>query len=97
MEITLKVSNVDYNSIAQRLLPLLENKMAEGSIPTLFSGLLTADRATSILNMLPQSTKDALLVQYVKQNQEQIARQLEQFAAAEGVTLRVDQVSAKTE
>ena len=97
MEITLKVSNVDYNSIAQRLLPLLENKLADGSIPALFSGLLTADRATAVLNMLPQSTKDALLVQYVKQNQEQIARQLEQFAAAEGVKLQVDQVSAKTE
>lgn len=99
MELTLKVSNVDYNSIAQKLLPILEKKLADGSIPggALVSGLLTADRATSVLNMLPQSTKDSLLVQYVKQNQTQIARQLEQFAASEGVGLQVDQVIAKTE
>ena len=99
MELTLKVSNIDYNSIAQKLLPILENKLADGSIPggSLISGLLTPERAVSMLNMLPQSTKDSILVQYVKQNQDQIARQLEQFASSEGVKLQVDQVSAKTE
>ena len=81
------------------LLPILENKLADGSIPggSLISGLLTPERAVSMLNMLPQSTKDSILVQYVKQNQDQIARQLEQFASSEGVKLQVDQVSAKTE
>ena len=99
MEITLKISDVDYDALADVLLPLMEEQMS-GSVwcpaPRASGGRAT-QAAKAMLRRMPQKRKDAMLAGYINRSGDKIAGLLMDAARAKGLTLKVSDVRAKTE
>ena len=99
IELTVKIDDVDYASLAELLLPALE-KEAE-SADMLWAKLLllgkgmSVSAAQSILKRMPQEKKDALAVKYINSNSVEIARKLEMTAAKNGFSLSIREIDAE--
>ena len=76
MELKLKVNRINYGNLAEKFLPMLSDKLAkeEGAIPRLLSKLaeLSPGMAKGMLNVLPDETKDEMVVYLINKNKQQI-------------------------
>ena len=91
MELTVQISDLDYDSVAERLIPILEEQLDGsflGNLPFFPNGI-PVRQAAGLIQRLPQAQKDAMLALYVNRNQEKIAAKLERFAAEQGVSVKV--------
>ena len=94
MELRIEIAEVDYASVADKLLPIAEEKLDSGKFGFLLFGKTNPLRqAAAIIQKLPQEKKDSLLSIYVNRNREKIARKLEQFALEQGVAIRIEDIS----
>ena len=96
MNINLKISDINYDSIIEQSIPLLKEKAKADNNILLktISGILTmpGDIPKKMLNALPQETKDELVVYLINSNKGKIVELLQNTLANKGIELRIDDI-----
>lgn len=96
MNINLKISDINYDSIIEQSIPLLKEKAKTDNNIFLktISGMLTmpGDIPKRMLNALPQEAKDELVVYLIKSNKSRIAELLQNTLANRGFALQIDDI-----
>ncbi len=97
IELTLELSQVDFDAALELLLPqLTEHLIAAGNpMGRMLSNPMTAELAKTMLHSLDQSRKEQLFVSLVNRNQQGIHRALETIAENMGIHARVTGASAQ--
>jgi len=97
IELTVKLENINYNDLAELLLPMLSDQLPKDGLMgrLLQSPEKTHNLVIELLNRMPQSKKDELLVKYINQNSDKAIAKLEDTAARNGVSMKLSSVSAK--
>lgn len=97
IEVKIKISEVDYGSAADVLLPVLLEKLSCSADP-LTAGLLaklkglSGSAAKAALNILPQDVKDELAVACLNHYNDEISRMMVNFVEQKGIGLQVSGV-----
>ena len=93
MEIRLKVEDIDYASLIEKLLPLVANKLQEeeGAVEKLLLGLtkIPSYLIKASINAFPQETKDDMIAYLVNKNSENIEEILMDSLKQKGVTMKI--------
>lgn len=102
IEIKIQIDDIDYNSTAEALMPILaehlkENGGALSSLAGLFSspGSLGAASAKAIISKMPKSAKDDLIVRALEANKDKLTAQLEQLGGKNGLIFKITAASAE--
>jgi len=101
IELTVQITHVDYDTLADILLPLIGGQAAEKSgspsLGKIFSGSqgLAAAAAKAYLKSMPQNRKEELLVRLINDNSGKLAELLSRFASDNGISLRAGGVKAE--
>ena len=90
MTLLVNVDEIDYASLAALLIPMVANSSGGALLDRM--GLLTPEKTASILNMLPQEKKDAMLAAYINKNSGKAAELIMKLAGDKGYKLRVSEV-----
>lgn len=97
IEVKIKVSDIDYGSAADVLLPVLLEKLS-GNADPLTAGLLaklkglSGGAAKAALSFFPQDIKDELAVTCMNHYNDEISRIMVSFAEQKGIGLQVSSV-----
>jgi hypothetical protein len=103
IEIKLRVGDVDYDSLAELLLPAVFEQMGQGADSPLWSRLLfssqglTEAAAKAVLKKLSRDKKEEILVKYINKNGSVFAEAFKQMAYDRGIRLAVEKVEARKE
>ena len=96
MEIKLTVENIDYASLIEKLLPLVEDKLQEsdGVVEKLLVGLTKVPSylIKATVNAFPQKTKDEIVAFLVNKNRETIEEILMDSLRQKGITMQVSNI-----
>ena len=101
IEIKIQIDNIDYDSAADTLLPLLADQLACSTdnpmLKQLFSGRqrLSLSAAKSFISVLPKEKKDELVVKYMNSNKVQLSQKLMQFAADNKIRLNIKNIEVE--
>lgn len=103
IEVTLQLDNINYEQIAEQLLPLGLEKLkathSEGKLGTFLkmASVLPPQAVSSMLAALPQETKDELIVMLLNTKKDSIIRTAEQYAQKKNLSVEIKdaQVSLK--
>ena len=97
MELKLKVNRINYGNLAEKFLPMLSDKLAkeEGAIPRLLSKLaeLSPGMAKGMLNVLPDETKDEMVVYLINKNKQQILNGFARYMKEQGIDIEIGYLS----
>ena len=97
MELKLKVNRINYGNLAEKFLPMLSDKLAkeEGAIPRLLSKLaaLSPGMAKGMLNVLPDETKDEMVVYLINKNKQQILNGFARYMKEQGIDIEIGDLS----
>jgi hypothetical protein len=100
LELKLKVSELDYDSLTELLLPAIFEQMGQGSDSPLWSRLLfssqglTESAAKAVLKKMSKEKKDELLIKYINKNSSKIAELFMKMALGQGINMTIDEVKA---
>ena len=98
-ELKLLVDEVDYDSLAETLLPLVQDKLRDsgGMLGGMLSGSpeMAAAMARTALRAMSQEKKDELLVQLVTKNRDKLLQKGGELAEKNGIKLHLYDVSAR--
>lgn len=99
IELKLLVDEVDYDSLAETLLPLVQDKLRDsgGMLGGMLSGSpgMAAAMARTALRAMSQEKKDELLVQLVTKNRDKLLQKGSALAEKNGIKLHLYDVSAR--
>jgi len=97
IELTIKVDHIDYNDLAELLLPMLSDRLPkDGLMGRLLNSPERAEKLVKeILGRMSQEQKDELLVKYINQNSVKAMTELEKAASRSGVSLKLRDIGAK--
>lgn len=99
IELKLLVDEVDYDSLAETLLPLVQDKLRDsgGMLGGMLSGSpeMAAAMARRALRAMSQEKKDELLVQLVTKNRGTLLQKGGELAEKNGIKLHLYDVSAR--
>ena len=98
MKITLEISNIDYGEIVREYLPLIREKMAGKEGGAKLMGMLAGMPpavAAGMIDKLPASKKDELVVMLVEKNKDAIAEKIMKYAAEKGVSFSIDDIEVE--
>ena len=98
IELTVRLDNIDYDSVAEFLIPLLSDKIDRGGIlgsmlaknPEMATGVFK-----TILNKMTQEQRDELVVQQIQKNRDSLIRKGAQAAAKNGISMQISDISAR--
>ena len=101
IELKILIDEIDYDSVADFLVPLLVEKLKKedrtGHFGSVLSGTpaMASNRARGLLEKLPQEKKDELVVQLLTKNRDKLLETGRTAAAKNGIRLQICDVSAK--
>ena len=101
IELKILIDEIDYDSVADFLVPLLVEKLKKedrtGLFGSVFSGnsAMASNMARGLLEKLPQEKKDELVVQLLPKNRDKLLETGRTAAAKNGIRLQICDVSAK--
>lgn len=101
IELKILIDEIDYDSVADFLVPLLVEKLKKEDRTGLFGGLLSANTgmasnmARGLLEKMPQEKKDELVVQLLTKNRDKLLETGRTAAAKNGIRLQICDVSAR--
>lgn len=100
MEIRINIDNIDYDALADRMMPMLIEQMAndKDDVVTrlmLLSQGFTESTVKMILSRMSQQKKDELLAKLINKNKSKIMGLFTDMAAGQGIRLTVTDVEAK--
>ena len=98
IELTIKVDAINYNDLAELLLPMLSDQLPKDGLmgKLLHSPERAEGLVKELLERMSQAQKDELLVKYINRNSNKAMDKLEEMAAKNGVSIKLSSVSAKT-
>ncbi|MGM9662856.1 MAG: hypothetical protein ACI3WR_07205 [Oscillospiraceae bacterium] len=97
LKLELELSDIDYEALAERLLPLLGDKLRQnGGAGALLGGASSA-MAKAALSALPQERKDRMAADLINGSAAAIAEAIQRAAAQNGVSCRISGLHAETE
>jgi len=95
MKITLEINYIDYGALMQQFLPLIRDKLSEqdGTGAAILAKIaeMPPETAGKMVNMLPQKTRDELILMLINKNKEKIVSAATEYARKNGITFRVDE------
>lgn len=100
LELKIDISELDYGSIAQQALPVVLERLraskGDSKIIQLLQGLghLPSDAVKMMLSAMPQDTKDAIALAFLNSYKDELAEQINKFAAQKGVQLTIAGIEA---
>lgn len=97
IQVTINLSDLDYDSLLSQYLPQLTDKLRESGNPVamLLSNGMSASMAQSIVRGLPQNVKDQLAVDLLNANAKKLMQKIEQTAAEKGTHVSVSNLRAE--
>lgn len=100
MEIKIKVEDIDYEALAELMMPMLIEHMRNDkddvvSRLMLLSQGFTESTVKKILSKMPQHKKDELIIKLINKNKPKITQFLMKTAAEQGIRLSVTDVEVK--
>ena len=101
IELKILIDEIDYDSVADFLVPLLVEKLKKEDRTGLFGSVLSgisamaSNMARGLLEKLPQEKKDELVVQLLTKNRDKLLETGRTAAAKNGIRLQICDVSAK--
>ncbi|MCQ2452488.1 MAG: hypothetical protein MJ075_05065 [Oscillospiraceae bacterium] len=100
VELSITLDEIDFDSVAELLTPVMEGQLQNGSFPPwakmlLLAGGANAETVKKLLAKIPDSKKEEFLVQAVNYKTTQSARKLEDYAAKKGIHLKITRLGAK--
>ena len=101
LELRILVDDIDYDSIAEYLIPAVAEKLRReekgGILGNVLAGNpdMAASMARTVLDKMPQEKKDELLVQLLNRNRDKLLEKGRTLAAENGVCLQLCDVSAR--
>ena len=95
IELKLLVDEVDYDSLAKTLLPLVQDKLRDSGGMLSGSPEMAAAMARRALRAMSQEKKDELLVQLVMKNRGTLLQKGGELAEKNGIKLHLYDVSAR--
>ena len=98
IELKVLIDDVDYDSVAEFLIPLLAESMGREQKGGILGGVL-AERITSmarkLLHTMTQDKRDELLVQLVNKNRDKLLEKGRKAAEEKGIGVRLCDVTAR--
>lgn len=98
MKITFEVSEIDYSSLVEILLPLVRDKIAAGvdSDALLDRALeIPPSMVARMVDILPQEIKDEFAVMLINKHKELIIDTLTEAAEAKGLSCKITEIEAQ--
>ena len=101
IELKILIDEIDYDSVADFLVPLMVEKLKKEDRTGLFGSVLSgssamaSNMARGLLEKLPQEKKDELVVQLLTKNRDKLLETGRTAAAKNGIRLQICDVSAK--
>ena len=101
IELKILIDEIDYDSVADFLVPLLVEKLKKEDKTGLFGSMLsgnsvmTSNMARGLLEKMPQEKKDELVVQLLTKNRDKLLETGRTAAAKNGIRLQICDVSAR--
>ena len=98
VKIELEITDIDYDTLIERYLPLMGDKLRESGNPlgSLLSGGMSGSLARTVLQKSPQSAKDKLAADLINGSAPRLSAELEKFARQKGVEIRIGALRAGT-
>lgn len=94
MKITLEINDIDYGALTAQFLPLIRDKLSEqeGTGAAILAKIaeMPPETAAKMVNLLPQKTRDELILMLVNKNKEKIIRTAEGYARKNGIYFSID-------
>lgn len=97
LKLELELSEIDYGALAERLLPLLGDKLRQNGGGAGLLGGASSAMARAALSALPQERKDRLAAELINGSADAIAGAIQRAAAQNGVACRISGLRAGTE
>ena len=98
MKLTVTVSDVDYDSLAELLLPALSRQMENTWFPVdLTENGRPTEAAKAMLRRMPERRKNALLCNAVNRNEKNIAWAMMNAAKEKGISLHISDIHCECE
>ena len=99
MEIRIKIDDIDYDALADLMMPMLLEQLSndKDDVVTrlmLLSQGFTESTVKKILSKMPQQKKDEMLVRLINKNKPKIMGLFMDMAASKGIRLSVTDVEA---
>ena len=91
IELKILIDDVDYDSVAELLIPLLAESMGREQKGSILGGVL----ARTLLHTMTQDKRDELLVQLVNKNRDKLLEKGRKAAEEKGVGVRLCDVTAR--
>lgn len=101
IELRLLVDDIDYDSLVELLLPMVQEKLRRdgggGVLGSMLGGSpeMAATMARTALHTMNQDKRDELVVQLVSRNREKLLEKGEAMAQKNGVKLKLRDVNAR--
>ena len=101
IELKILIDELDYDSIADYLIPALAESMAKERKGGVLGGVLAGNpevftsMARTLLHTMSQEKRDELLVQQLNKNRDKLLQKGGELAAKNGVRLRLCDIAAK--
>ena len=101
IELKILIDDVDYDSIAELLIPLLAESMGREQKGGILGGVLAGNSemitsmARTLLHTMTQDKRDELLVQLVRKNRDKLLQKGSALAEKNGIKLHLYDVSAR--
>lgn len=101
IELKILLDNIDYDSLADVLVPLLAEKMKDGEKGGILGSILAGNPeaastvARTLLKTMSQEKKNELLVQLIGKNRDKLLKKGRSLAASRGLELELCDVAAR--
>ena len=99
IEIKLKIENIDYDSLADIIAPMLKEKLDNGDFPAwarllFMAGGMNGDAVRKILSRIPENKREEMIIQLLNKNSKAAAEMLENLAATRGIGIKIGDIEA---
>ena len=101
IELKILLDEINYDSLADSLVPLIAEKIREGERSNLLLGVLAKNpsaattMAHTLLKTMSQDKRDELLVQLVSKNREKLLDKGQEFLGSHGMEMKLCDISIK--
>lgn len=99
IEIKMNISDIDYDSMAELIAPMLREKADKGELPAWIKLLMIGggngtDAVKKVMHRIPEDKKEQFIASLIDGNSENAGKLLGELAAMKGVHLKVSGVTA---
>lgn len=99
IEIKMNISDIDYDSIAELIVPMLREKDDKGELPAWIKLLMIGggngtDAVKKVMHRIPEDKKEQFIAGLIDGNSENAGKFLSELAATKGIHLKVSGVTA---